>query len=83
MVPHHHTDKNHEHSDKIPTELDTAELREYIEHNIQHLEGHVKSFTKIQTKIEDLHAAESLQNAIKLLKQGVLELKNVLIHLDE
>ena len=51
--------------------------------NIKHLEEHVKSFTKIQAKIEDLHAAQSLQNAIKLLKQGVLELKNVLTHLNE
>jgi len=83
MVPHQHTDKDHEHSEKVHTELDAAELMEYIEHNIKHLEEHVKSFTKIQAKIEDLHAAQSLQNAIKLLKQGVLELKNVLTHLNE
>jgi len=83
MVPHHHDNEDHDHSDEVHSTLDIAELREYIDHNIKHLEEHVKSFTKIQAKIEDSHATQSLQNAIKLLKQGVLELKNVLTHLDE
>jgi len=83
MVPHHHNNEDHDHSDELHAELDIAELKEYIDHNIKHLEDHVKSFTKIQAKIEDPHAIQSLQNAIKLLKQGVLELRNVLTHLDE
>lgn len=83
MVPPHHNNEEHGHSDEIHSKLDAAELKEYIEHNLKHLEEHIKSFTKLEAKIEDSHATQSLRSAINLLKQGVLELKNVLTHLDE
>jgi len=81
MAPHSHDEQDH----YAPGHdaVDAAELKEYIEHNIKHLEEHVKIFTKLQSKIEDQHALESLRSAIDFLQQGVLELKNVLTHLDE
>jgi len=81
MAPHSHDE--YEHPSTSPETVDAAELRAYIEHNIRHLEEHVKIFMKLQDKLEDQHALESLQSAIGLLQQGVLELKNTLNHLDE
>ena len=81
MAPHSHDE--HKHPSTGPEQVDAVELRDYIEHNIRHLEEHVKIFMKLQDKLEDQHALESLQSAIGLLQQGVLELKNTLNHLDE
>jgi len=79
----HHSSDNHNHVSIGPEKVDATELRDYVKHNIRHLEEHVKIFMKLQTKIEDQHALESLQSAIDSLLHGILELKNVLSHLNE
>ena len=81
MDPHSH-DK-HNHPIEGPNQVDAAELRDYIAHNIKHLEEHIKIFMKLQDKLEDSHAFESLQHAIDLLQQAMLELNTILNHLDE
>lgn len=81
MTPHSHNE--HDHHSVGPEKVDAAELKDFIEHNIRHLEEHIKIFMKLQNRIEDSHALESLQSAIDFLQQGALELKNVLNHLDE
>jgi len=73
---------NHDHSHPHPKiNLNSTELRQYLEQNIRHLEEHIKSFTKLQQKIKDNHAIKSLEKAISYLKKGSEELKHTLAHL--
>lgn len=69
---------NHDHPHSHSTEVDATELRSYIEHNIRHLEEHIKSFNKLQNKLGDAHSRESLQQAVEYLTKGTAELKHLL-----
>lgn len=77
MEPHDHDEKNnHTHR-----HIDATELKQYFQHNIKHLEDHIKSFKKLQNKIEDTHALQSLEAAINHLQKGIDELKHFLQHI--
>ncbi len=76
MPPHHAKNHDHEH-----TEIAASELKDYIKHNIRHLEDHIKSFTKLRTKLDDSHLIESLESAITYLTKGLDELKHLFEHM--
>lgn len=71
-----HQNHDHEH-----VQIESAELKEYIMHNIKHLEEHVKSFKKLFDKIEDKHAIQALKNAITHLQKGLDELNHLFHHI--
>jgi predicted nucleic acid-binding Zn-ribbon protein len=79
MEPHEHNGETpHTHGD---VQVGSEELKEYIQHNIRHLEDHINSFNKLQSKIEDKHALKSLKHAVSHLENGIKELKHLLHHL--
>jgi len=79
MEPHEHDEgPPHTHTSEHDN---TNELKQYLQHNLKHLEDHIKSFSKLQGKIEDTHALESLKAAINHLQKGADELKHILHHL--
>ncbi|MHA1130263.1 MAG: hypothetical protein ACTSQI_08095 [Candidatus Helarchaeota archaeon] len=79
MEPHEHDGETpHTHS---TVQVSSDELKEYVQHNIKHLEDHIKSFSKLRNKITDKHALKSLSNAINHLEQGIKELTHLLHHL--
>ena len=56
-------------------------LKKYIEHNIKHLEDHIKTFTKLKNQIESNDALNSIDTAISHLQNGITELKTALSYI--
>ncbi len=78
----HVSNNNHLHGHPHKNEeIKSSELKEYFKHNIKHLEDHIKSFKKLQERIEDHHALKSLKSAMMHLRKGVDKLKHLLDHL--